>query len=193
MQDGVVQHTSQATGFSVVELLITVVLLGIMTGLGLATYQRSWEKEQLKAANRAAIEWLEDIRMTAVQQSKTCVITINDSAARLEPSKVDSGDNKNHCSDLSTLDLRSSIPNLTQLKMCSQNDTTTELSCNSSTTSGPNTYIQFTPRGTISLGGRIKLHASDAISNRCIEITQPLGLIRQGIENSQTCNYNTAF
>jgi len=190
MHGRALQTTDQPKGFTLVELLITVVILGIMAGIGGAYYQRSWEKEQLKAATRAAVEWLEDTRLKAIQQSQTCVITINDSNAQFEPSTVGNG---NNCSDLYTLDLRASIPNLNQLKVCSQNSTTTNLSCSSNTSSTAMTDIVITPRGTIAQGGLIKFNAGDTIDNRCIAITQPLGLIRQGIENSGTCNYNTAF
>lgn len=202
MQDGVIQHTAKAAGFSLTELLISVSLLGIMAGLGGAYYQRSWEKEQLKAASQAAIEWLEDKRIRAIQQSKTCVITINDSAARFEPSSDGNG-TYGACSKapaelddpLPSLDLRKTIPNLSQLKICSQDhdDSVIILSCNDNTISVQQTEIVFTPRGTVAEGGLIKLHAGDNIPNRCIMITQPLGLIRQGFEDAGACNYNTAF
>jgi len=176
-------------GFTLVELLIGVVIVGILSGLGSVTFQESWEKEQLKVASRAVVEWLEDTRMKAIQQSQTCVISINDASAQLEASTLENG---NNCIDLADLDLRSTVQNLNQLKICSQSDINTNLSCVSSTAAVV-TDIVFTPRGTVALGGLLKLHAGGSIANRCIAITQPLGLIRQGIESNGICNYNTAF
>ena len=184
-----VKKRLRSNGFTLIELLIGVVIIGILSGIGGVNLQQRWDKEQLKVASRAAVEWLEDTRMKAIQQSQTCVVSINDASTQLEASTVENG---NNCIELTNLDLLSTVPNLNQLKICSQSDINTSSSCGSGTAPVV-TDIVFTPRGTVALGGLLKLHAGDTITNRCIAITQPLGLIRQGIENSGTCNYNTAF
>ena len=181
-----VKSKLQAEGFSLIELLISVIFIGVLSGIGSVNFRQSWEKEQLKVASRAAVEWLEETRLKAIQQSEICRIIIDDASAQL---KVATG---NTCIDLVDLDLRSTTPNLNQLEICSQSNINTSLSCGSSPSS-VQTDIVFTPRGTVASGGLLKLHAGDSVANRCIAITIPLGLIRQGVESNGHCNYNTAL
>ena len=176
-------------GFSLIELMAVVIIVGILSGLAIPSFQRNWQQERLKAATREATTWLEDVQLRAVQQSQTCVIQVIDSTATLQPST-----NTNPCINISTLNLRNSVQNAQQLVLCSQAALTpSNVECNSNSSQTTPTEITITPRGTVSQGGLIKLHFSETIPNRCIAITQPLGMVRQGIERSTGCDYNTAF
>ena len=183
------QTQQESSGFTLIELMITVVILGILTGIAIPSFQRNWEQERLKAATREAATWLEDVRLRAVQQSQTCVIQVVDNSATLQPDP-----NSNSCIDVASLNLRESVDNGQQLLLCSQAALTPSTSsCTSSHSQTTPTELVITPRGTISQGGLIKLHFSKNIPNRCIAVTQPLGMVRQGIERASGCDYNTAF
>ena len=177
-------------GFSLIELTIIAVILGILTGIGVPFFQRNWQQERLKVATRETANWLEDVRRRAIQQSQICAVQIIDSSAILQPNSA-----TNSCIDVITLDLRSTVENANNLVVCSQSMLTPSTSsCTSGSGSQTTpTEIVFTPRGTVSQGGLIKLHLTSEIQNRCIALTQPLGTIRQGIEESGGCNFNTAF
>ena len=179
----------ESSGFTLIELMITVIVLGILSGIAIPSFQRSWQQERLKAATRKAATWLEDIRLRAVQQSQTCVIQIIDNSATLQPDP-----SSNSCIDVGPLNLHETVDNAQQLVVCSQSALTpSTTSCTSSHSQTTPTKIAITPRGTISQGGLIKLYFSETIPNRCIAVTQPLGMIRQGIERTSGCDYNTAF
>lgn len=176
-------------GFSLLELLVVVIIVGILSGLAIPSFQRNWRQERLKAATREAATWLEDVRLRAVQQSQMCVVEIIDDSAVLQ---AKSG--ANACTNIAPLSLRTKIQNAQQLVLCSQAELTpSNTSCTSNHSQATPTEIVITPRGTVFQGGLIKFHFSESVSNRCIAITEPLGMIRQGIERSTGCDYNTAF
>ena len=183
----------QCRGFTTIELMVAVIIFGILAGIGLGHYQRNWKEERLKAITRETAAWLEDARLQALQQSETCVIEIDDARKALRAAAPTDG---NDCVDISPLDLKQITQNIDDLILCSDKSTSSNLICDSShKNSQPDgtTKIIFTPRGTVAQGGLMKLNLDQSINNRCIIIVQPLGLIRQGIEENSNCNFNTAF
>ena len=187
-------------GFSLIELMITLSILGILVGIGGVYYQRNWQQEKLKSVTKEAALWLEDARLNALQQSRTCVIEIDEENKVFRPALNDS---RHTCLGLSPLQVTTNSPKNNALIICSQSQSLepslTRLACSRNTnneeengTTEPTKFV-ITPRGTLSEGGLIKLHLDQAIADRCIAVTKPLGLIRQGIDRGMGCVYTTAF
>jgi len=183
------QEQKHISGFSLVEMMIVVATAGILAGIAIPSFQRNLKQERLKAASQQTTAWLEDVRLRAMQQSKTCSIEISADNATLKPNT-----SSNTCDNISQLNLRDEVENAQSLVVCSQSELEpVSTDCSYNNTNTVPTEIVFTPRGTTSRGALIQLHIDPAISNRCIAITQPLGMIRQGIKASTACNYNTAY
>lgn len=190
------EKNQMTLGFSLVELIITMVLIGLLTGVGGPLFLRSLQQERLKVATREVASWLEDVRLRAIQQSQTCAIEIINSNAifQTNPDKDEEGKDIS-CVNIIPLDLSSTVDNANKIVVCSydSNAVLSKTTCPNEANEETITDIVFTSRGTASQGGLIKIHFSNAIPNRCIAVTQPLGMVRQGIENSTGCNFNTSF
>lgn len=181
-------------GFSTIELVVVILIIAILAGLSIPTFTRNVQKERLKATAKAAASWLEESRSKAVRQSQTCVLQVNDTNKTLSPASNSDG---NNCTNISSLNLSTVVDGMQDIILCSRetSDISTLTLCNASNgVNSATTTITITPRGTVASGGLIKLYLNDDISVRCIAVTQPLGLIRQGSYNDDnTCNYNTSL
>ena len=97
---------------------------------------------------------------------------------------------------LPTLSIQSDIDYGGNFILCSResiSEASDSFSCSSSHNNENGTEITFTPRGTVANTALIKLGISDYDQLRCIAVTSPLGLIRQGIDNGDGCNFNTTY
>ena len=175
-------------GFSLLELTIVVAIVGILSGLSIVTFSHQLRKERLKASTRDAVSWIESIQSKAIQQNKICEITINKqlNTASMTSDAHSEVAAEDRCTGISTYPLESAITSLTP-------DPSSSSTCLLST--GNETLrITFTARGTLPCGGEIRLISEDNKTTRCINLTAPLGVIREGLLNqgSGSCDYTTA-
>ena len=189
-------YTAQ-TGFTLTELLVTVVILGIFSGLSIATFGRNWRDERVKAATRETAGWLEEARRVAIQTSTPCRVTINRATATLiiDPN---ADDNYTYCAEdrLQPLSLRSTDKGTNDLQLCTSEITTSDpasysLPC--TVAQSGSISLRFTPRGTAIDGTLIKIHLDQANADRCIAVMSPLGQIRSGRATTTGCDFTTAF
>ena len=82
----------QDQGFSLVELIVVTVLIGLMSGISLPLLTRNLENEKLTAATKVAAAWLDDIRRQAIQNSTPCRVVIDSASTSLNGSCDDLAD-----------------------------------------------------------------------------------------------------
>lgn len=186
-------------GFTLVELMVTVTIVGILAGLSVVTFTRNWRDERVKAATRETTGWLDEVRRIAIQKATPCQVSIDHANATLAlDAEAAEGDTNTYCAESlrAALDLRSTVQNSSGLLLCSADLANADpasyaLPCSSSQ-SGSATLV-FTPRGTVTGGLLIKLHMDQANTDRCIAVMAPLGQIRSGRATSSGCDFKTAY
>ena len=184
-------------GFSLTELLVTVTIVGIFSGISIVTFGKNWRDERVKSATRETAGWLEEARKIALQTSTPCRVAIDRGTATLTIDP-DAGDSYTYCDEdrLQPLSLRSIIQNADDLQICTAAITMSDpasyaLPCTGAQSGS--TSLRFTPRGTAIDGTLIKLHLDQANTDRCIAVMSPLGQIRSGRATTSGCDFTTAF
>lgn len=186
-----------ATGFTMVELMVVSALVGLMASIFLVTFQRNVHDERLRALSRSLFENLLEIQTRARQQNIPIEVQLNHTNATLQLSDAT---NINNTISLGTIDLTNSIEGLEQLKICSRTSTTIDtFACDegndgsdldSTTQTRTTRTMIFTPRGTASVGGLVKLHLQQASRTRCVAVLSPIGMIREGRDDGTGCDFD---
>ncbi len=163
----------RSNGFTLIELIVTVSILGIMSSFALPPVFRQLQNERLNSATKTLAAWIDDQRKRAIQQSSPCDLEFNLTDASIS-SECDND------STVQTLNLRDQLSNSDTLIL--------------SITEGANNWT-FTPRGTAIATAEVQLSFKETNElGRCIRLTAPLGLIRSARQNREgKCDYTTAF
>ena len=179
-------------GFTITELVIVVLLVGIISTLILIAFGRNTEEERLKAAAKAMTQYLQTTLIYSRQTRQTCTVDIEHSTKIISIADV------NSCDGRPTINLLNAVSNLSDLRICGSNNVSNILmpcddNIDGSDTLGEEqstrTRIIFTPRGSVSQGGLIKVYSPNAQRGRCVAITQPVGMIREGRDLKAGCNF----
>ena len=199
MNKAMLNNTISNRGFSVVELMIVVAIMGAIGAMSIVTFTRNWRDVRVKAATQGSQAWFDEVRSSAIQRSEPCFIEIN-----LESTLITLLEEENSCNledttkdDFAPYMPKSSIKNSQDLIICGQelygNDPTQiVLSCKNPQTGTLQT--SFTPRGTITNGLLLKFHLEQENTDRCLTLIAPIGQIRSGRVNpDETCDFETTF
>ena len=166
------QLKSKEQGFSLVELALVTVLIGLVGGISLPLLTRNLENEQLNAATKVAAAWLDDIRRQAIQNSTPCRVLVDSANTSLNGS----------CDDLanssSSLQLSDEIQSKQPITLSHTDTGTTE--------------IVFTPRGTATSGVDLELSFAGSPLGRCLRVMAPLGLVRLGQRINSACRFSSS-
>lgn len=189
----------KASGYTLIELMVIVVIVGILAGISIVSFTRNWRDERVKAATRETTGWLDEVRRIAIQKATPCRVNINPTDASLTID-ADAGedDTNTYCDNnlYAPLDLRSAVQNASTLLLCTADLANADpasyaLPCTSN--QSDSSTVVFTPRGTVTSGLLIKLHMEQANTDRCIAVMAPLGQIRSGRATSSGCDFKTAY
>jgi len=191
--------SSDHNGFSFLELLITVSIIGILSTVSLVNLSRSWHKERLLSTTRELENWLSDQRRHAMNGNLTCRIEIDHVNKRLI-STIDSSHGIEPCD----VNASTSQPGIFNLATSFGNG-----SEGLSLASTPTTYqnhktggLRFSFRGfsqNYQLTSEEKLELRLSHVNlgrqRCIRIISPIGMMRDGfaMDASSPCRYDNAY
>jgi prepilin-type N-terminal cleavage/methylation domain-containing protein len=190
------KHPSNA-GFTMIELTVVTVIVGILAAVGLAASGNEWRRERVNAVATELAGWLEAVRRTSLK-GNACQVTI-------------SGGNLTGGATLATaseLIAGNGISIPVTANPSIANNCLTGQPMQISETLGSSTYtiapggatsFKFTPRGTVNAAAanaqlnapvviQISLAGSDG-PMRCVRISEGLGLISVGASNSSggTC------
>ena len=198
----------QAQGFSLVELLLVVTLIGLTTTFGLSSYYRFMSDARLNSGGKAIAGWLDQIRRLAIQNGKTCTIQINPDSATLQLVNNDPViDGNTNCDELEnaltnqkraartfTFNLQEQVGDGEAVQLCARLiDPSQDFNpCVSGLAVTP-IKLRYTPRGSTPDNVLIELHSTSQSYNRCIGILSPLGLIRLGRVVNNRCDWTVAW
>ena len=187
-------------GFTLVELMVATGLIGLFASIVLMSFQRNVHDERLRAVSRSLLEVLLEVQTRARQENTPIKVTLDHTKATLELNDIT---DLNNTILLGSIDLKTSIQGIEQLKICSRTSTAIDtFACDETTdesdldaTNQPRTKSEmvFTPRGTVSIGGLVKLHLQQARRTRCIAVLSPIGMIREGLDDGNGCAFNLDF
>ena len=180
-------------GFSLAELLVVVGIVGILSVMILLTFSRNTDEERLKAASKITVDYLKTTLIHSRQISESCTVNINHGTSELSIA------NPAICDGRPSVNLIDTVEGLRSLKICgSQTISNVNMQCNAITDGSDTdnqgsplseTQVVFTPRGSTSQGAMLKLYSSKGERARCIAVTTPIGLVREGRETSSGCDF----
>ena len=191
--------SQQTNGFSFVELMVTISVLGILSSIALVNLSQTWANQRLHASTRDLENWLADQRRFAMRQNLTCKVIIDPTNKRLI-SSIDSDDADQPCSDQPSgsnagiFDLAESFgAGSNKLQLISTPSTDPEHSNGGIRFSfrGFSQNHQLSSEGTLEL----RLSHSDLSRERCIRIVSPIGMMRDGSaqDASSDCRYDNSY
>ena len=187
----------EGEGFTLVELIITCTLVGVLSSIAIVNLSPTLDKEKLKSTARIIENWINIQRTMAMQHGLTCEIQFDESS-NIIPSQITQLSPPKSCdpssNNPSKLDINEGLTN-------DNKNFSLFLQAPKSDPSKP-AGVRFSFRGfsenfnldTSNLL-EIALSHKDLKAERCIKIASPIGLIRDGyrISQSSPCIYNKPF
>ena len=191
------QFRQKKSGFTMLELIITCTLVGVLSSVAIINLSPAVNKERLKSTARSIENWINQQRALAMQHGLTCEIQIDQSQKTLTSQVANSIPPK-------SCDLLLSDPSILNINEEFKNGSNHLSISFQSLISDPSkpTGVRFSFRGfsenfniNSSNSLEIRLSHKDLETQRCIKIASPIGLIRDGYttDSMSPCTYNQPF
>ena len=197
-------------GFSLIELLITVVILSVLAGVATVNLSSSWTKSRLTATTRNLENWLTDQRRYAMSNNLTCRITIDETKKRLV-STVESDDFTEACEGYSS-DANQGVFDLATNFGKGHENLTLSIHTNDSSDSsvgarvirmqaqGFSQHHLLHPNGDLKSADldngvlELRVTHNDLEQQRCIRFIAPIGMTRDGVADGEAseCHYDSS-
>ena len=184
-------------GFTLLELIMACILVGILSSISIVNFSLTMNKEQLKSSARSIENWINLQRALAMQNGLTCEIQINENTTQLT-SQIANVMPSQSC------DVSLGSPSVFNVSDTFNNQNNPLSISLRQIKSDPNkpAGFRFSFRGfseNFNLSGNttleIRISHQDIKSQRCIKVASPIGLIRDGYttNSSSPCFYNKPY
>lgn len=171
-QTGAPNSKRYSQGFTLLELLVSMVLIAILGTISFTSYQRRVEREQLSSAARDLSDWLDEVRAEAIKAMSSCSLQINNTNPLQTKAEILSSSSACQTQRIFTV---GGGGNIQVLSVTPSNGT-----------------LMFSPRGTVTNDLELIMSHSRA-GDRCLRVSQPLGLIRLGRTQLGQCRYDRPY
>jgi prepilin-type N-terminal cleavage/methylation domain-containing protein len=192
------QKPTTNDGFTLVELMITIVIASILTSISIVNFSQRWGQERLLSASRILQSWLDEQRRFAMQKGGTCQLTINTSTAELEaiPTTIQLkatppiSTTRNICAGQAKIRIRDSVSNGGEIQL-----STSPTGVQAIRFSFRGLSDGVTSDGSTANSVELRLKLPNISRERCVKIVNPLGMIRNGSasDRQSACSYSHSF
>jgi prepilin-type N-terminal cleavage/methylation domain-containing protein len=166
-------HKSKTQGFSLMELMITAGLIGLVASIGMRSVTWELEREQVNTVASELAGWLETVRSASQRQpgSAPCVVTFSNATP------VSSG-----ATLASVSPTTCSVEPSFQIRPLFNSNRTFTISLATPNLPTSITEVTFTPRGTISTSANtdMRIQLTGTTNMRCVRLTPTIGMIQLG-------------
>ncbi len=189
--------TYSQRGFSLVEVVVAIVIVGILGSMSLVNLSRTVNSEKLKSTAKSLENWINEQRNIAMQSGHSCSIIINPSTKEFTTQRAFAS-SPTGCSSTSQSPMSFDFEDLYGADF---NKLTVSVTPSPSLASA-NSGVTFSYRGfseNLNLASNdqllIRLSTPDITKQRCIKVVSPIGLIRDGYaaDASSACKFEGAF
>ena len=194
-------------GFTLIELMLIMAIVGILSGLSSVTLHRQLSNERLLSASRQLQSWIDEQRKIAMKESGACEILIDANQKLLTTAnssiRLSEGNTTNTCHGQAGFELKTAVKRGEAISM------KLELKSPNPATASNKGRLLFSFRGhseIIQPGPsedadtqhnqlHIRLISPGSNRERCVSILSPLGLTRNGFasKSDQPCQYITTY
>ena len=178
-------------GFTLVELMTAIAVVGILSTIGIGSYTRITGREKVNAVTIGLAGWIDQVRKASTLGS-SCTATINQA---ITPDSIIATAALTSTTQ-TAIERSTCVPAFSMSELSGPSSSRSTYSINSNNMSGIQTVVQFTPRGTLVLPSEnssidITVQLLPSGPSRCISIKDLIANI--AISKGEDCGDQERF